>query len=167
MIEVIRQSLIGQYEAVLRMMHECVRSCPPQHFEGKIANDTFRQIAYHTLFWLDYYLGESEDAFVLRELNLRGGDERSPTLSPGLSQAETLEYALLCRRRIQESISTESEASLSGQAKFRRRKISRLEHHIYNIRHVAHHNGAMCAYLRRVDVGMDMKSLPWVGTGWE
>jgi hypothetical protein len=68
--------LIAQFEAALCMLDECVRRCPPEHFDGKIGNDTFRQVAYHTLFYADFYLSPGEAAFALRELHARGGDER-------------------------------------------------------------------------------------------
>ena len=75
MIEYLRQILTSQYEASLAMINQCVVACEPQHWEGKIANDSFRQIAYHTLFFTDLYLSPSEEKFVRRELHSRGGDE--------------------------------------------------------------------------------------------
>lgn len=38
------------------MMDHCIRACPEEHWEGRIANASFRWVAYHTLFWLDLYL---------------------------------------------------------------------------------------------------------------
>ena len=100
MIEYLRAILTGQFEASLCMLNQCVRKCPPEHWEGKIANDTFRQVAYHTLFFVDLYLSPGEETFELRELHHRGGDERSSTAaSAGLSRDETLSYVAICRQR--------------------------------------------------------------------
>jgi hypothetical protein len=167
MIEYVKQILTGQFEASLSMLNECVRMCPPQHWEGKIANDTFRQIAYHTLFYVDFYLSPDENAFIPRDLIHRGGDERSPALSPGLSKDDTLAYVAICRQKMIETLASESRESLEGPSGFSWRKISRGELYVYTIRHVQHHTGSMSACLRRTEGALpDMKALPWIATGW-
>lgn len=167
MIALVRRSLARQFEAALCTVQQCVAACPPEHWEGKIANDAFRQIAYHTLFYLDFYLTRDEGAFELHALQQRGGDERGPALSPGLNQADTLRYVALCREKIAAALAAETEATLQGPSGFSWLKFSRLEAHIYNIRHVQHHAGQMCAYLRRVVAALaDPKTLRWVGSGW-
>ncbi len=167
MIEYVKKILAGQFEAALCMMNECVQKCPPEHWEGKIANDTFRQIAYHTLFYVDMYLSPNEEAFQLRDLHQRGGDERQPTLSPGLTQDETLSYLAICRQKVSEALASETRESLEGPSGFSWRRFSRGELHIYNIRHVQHHTGQMSAYVRRIEGALpDLRALPWVATGW-
>jgi hypothetical protein len=68
MIEYLNTILIGQFEAALCMLSECIQKCPQDHWEGKIANDSFRQVAYHTLFFVDLYSGLSRDAMLPRIL---------------------------------------------------------------------------------------------------
>jgi hypothetical protein len=166
MTDLLKTILRGQYEASLLMLQRCVRECPDDHWEGKIANDSFRQIAYHTLFYTDLYLEPSEHAFTLRDLNHRGGDERGPTLSAGLSKDDTLSYAEVCLKKVPESLDRETPDSLQGPSGFSWRRISRAEMHIYNIRHIQHHTGQFSAYLRRVDPAIkgNLKALPWVGS---
>jgi uncharacterized damage-inducible protein DinB len=165
MVEYLKTVLTNQFEAALCMLDQCVKVCKPEHWEGKIANGTFRQVAYHTLFFVDLYLSKNADAFELRELHHRGGDERNPTLSAGLSQEETLEYIKICRNKAIDSLAAETRESLEGHSGFR--QFSRGELHVYNIRHIQHHSGQLSAYLRRVDLTLsDHKSLSWVGTGW-
>jgi hypothetical protein len=167
MLDFLATILTGQFEAALCMMNQCVQACQGQHWEGKIANDTFRQVAYHTLFFVDLYLSPDENAFELRDLNHRGGDERGPTLSAGLSRDETLNYLAICRQKMVETLAAETKQSLEGPSGFSWRKFSRGELHLYNIRHVQHHTGQLSAYLRRVDQALaDPKALRWVGTGW-
>jgi hypothetical protein len=167
MSEYLKQILTSQYEAALCMLNQCIASCPPEPWEGKIANDTFRQVAYHTLFFTDLYLSPSEEAFQLRDLHQRGGDERGPTLSQGLSQDETLSYVAICRRKAIETLAAETGEMLQGPSGFSYRRFSRGELHVYNIRHVQHHAGAMSAYLRRVAPALnEPKTLPWIGNGW-
>jgi len=103
-IEFIKQAMIGQFEAALAMLSHCADACPMEHWEGRIANNTFRQVAYHALFFADYYLSTSENAFELRDLHRRGGDERDPVVSLGLPKQETIAYAALCRQKVSDSI---------------------------------------------------------------
>jgi uncharacterized damage-inducible protein DinB len=167
MIDYIRQILAGQYGASLAMLKDCIAACAPEHWEGMIANGSFRYVAYHTLFFTDYYLSPNENAFELRDLHARGGDEREDQLSPGLSKEETLAYAVICREKVAPSLANETVESLQAPAGFGRRKFSRGELHIYNIRHIQHHTGQLSAYLRRVDPQrIEKDSLRWIGSGW-
>jgi len=167
MVELIKQALLGEYEASLCMVKLCVQCCKPEFWEGKIASDTFRQVSYHTLFFADLYLSTTEATFELRDLHQRGGDERGKTASPGLSVDETVAYAAICRQKAIDILAAETSESLQGWSGFSWRKCSRAELHIYNIRHIQHHVGAMSAYLRRVDDSLkDPKAVPWVGHGW-
>jgi uncharacterized damage-inducible protein DinB len=167
MIDYFKQVVLGQFEAALCMIHQCVQACREEHWEGKIANDTLRQVAYHTLFCAELYLSQGEDAFELREIHQRGGDESQPTPSIGLSREETLSYVAFCRQKVTEALARETAESLQGPSGFSWVPTSRGELYLYNLRHVQHHAGQMSAYLRRVDPALkDPKALPWVKTGW-
>jgi hypothetical protein len=165
MIDYFRQIIAGQYGAALAMLTDCIAACDPRHYDGVIATVSFRQVAYHVLFFTDYYLSPGEDAFQLRDLHARGGDEREDVVSPGLPKEETLAYAALCQAKVGEALSRETLDSLQAPCGFARRTISRGELHIYNIRHIQHHTAAMSAYLRRVDPErVKNDSLRWVGS---
>jgi hypothetical protein len=168
MIEYVRRILAGQFEASLCMLNQCVRACPPDHWEGKIANQTFRVLAYHTLFFTDLYLSPNEQVFTLRDLHLRGGDERLDTgPSPGLPRDETLGYVAICRQKAVETLASETREVLEGVSGFSWIPTSRGELHVYNIRHIQHHAGQLSAFLRRLgDASPDASALRWVRTGW-
>jgi hypothetical protein len=166
-IDYVKTVLSSQFEAALCMLKQCVETCQPKHWEGKIANGTFRQIAYHTIFFVDFYLSPGEDAFELRDLNDRGGDERKPVLSAGLSREEMLDYITICRQKAIETLQAETRESLEGPSGFSHYPISRGELHLINIRHIQHHTGQLSAYLRKIDASLqDSKNLRWVGSGW-
>jgi hypothetical protein len=168
MSEYLRWILSSQFEAALCMLSQCIGACRAEHWEGKIASDTFRQVAYHTLFFVDLYLSPSEESFELRDLHLRGGDERtSTTASAGLTRDETLAYVAICRQKAVETLARETQESLEGPSGFSYRRCTRGELHLYNLRHIQHHTGQLSAYLRRVDADLaNSKALPWVGSGW-
>ncbi len=84
MMQYVKTILTGQFEAALCMLNDCLLRCPPEHWEGKIANDSFRQIAYHTLFFVDLYMSPTEEAFALRDFpqnNLRHVQHHTGQLS--------------------------------------------------------------------------------------
>lgn len=167
MLEFIKQILTGQFEASLAMLGECVRVCPAEHWDGKIASVTFQQVAYHTLFFADLYLTSNEAGFQLREIHYVGGDERNPFPSVGLPREELLEYTSICRQKAIESLAAETSESLRGPSGFSWYPIPRGELHVVNIRHIQHHTGQLSAYLRRVvPTFQDRKVLPWVAAGW-
>ena len=164
MIEYVRTSLTGQFEASLCMLNDCIAKCPPQHWEDRIANDTFRQVAYHTVFYVDLYLSPSDAAFCLRALHQRGGDERTiDTPSTGLTKDETLDYLTVCRHKALETLALETPESLRRESGFSWLPFSRGELHLYNIRHVQHHTGQLSVFLRRI-VKDDERW--WIRTGW-
>jgi len=162
-----QQCVTSQFEAALCMLKEAVEQCPPEHWDGRLAQLTFRQVAYHTLFFVDFYLSPGEQDFALRELHLRGGDEREPGTCPGLSQEETLAYLAICREKLLATLAAETRESLQGPSGFSRRQIPRGELHLYNLRHVQHHTGQLGAHLRRVDERFrNREALCWIGQGW-
>jgi uncharacterized damage-inducible protein DinB len=161
MTELYKEIVLAQFEAALAMFRQCVERCPAEHWEEKIANGTFRQTAYHTLFFVDFYLSKSDDAFQRRDIHERGGDELQPRVCTGLSQAETLGYVSFCHKKLRAEVSDETEASLAGPSGISFRKCTRADLHLYNLRHVQHHTGAMSAFLRKLGVELD-----WISRGW-
>src|SRR5437870_9416573 len=113
----LNQILTNQFGAALAMLNQCIAACPEQHWDGKIASATFRQTAYHTLFFVDLYLSRESD-FTLRDLHHRGGDERGPTLSAGLSKDETLAYLNICRQKMLSTLAAETSVILQGASGF-------------------------------------------------
>src|SRR5919108_4187638 len=100
MIDYLKTLLTGQFEASLCMLNSCVRECPQEHWENKIANATFRQVAYHTLFYADLYLSPSLEAFEATDLHRRGGLRPARAMDcVGLTKDDTLAYLAVCRRK--------------------------------------------------------------------
>jgi uncharacterized damage-inducible protein DinB len=168
MIEYVRQIFTTQYEAALCMLNQCIAACPPEHWEGKIASGTFRWVAYHTMFFTDLYLSPTAEAFQLRDLHERGGDERRDEMSAGLDRAEALAYVNICRQKMLATLAAETPESLAGPSGFSWYQVTRGELHLINIRHLQHHTGQLSAFLRRVDESSqdDPKTLRWIGSGW-
>jgi len=167
MTDLLKQILITQLEASLCMLNECIQKCPPGHWDSKIANYTFWQVAYHTLCYVDVYLCKSDDLWQpdigptgLHPLGRTELEAEYP--SRRFDQAELHKYAAACHRKILDSVAAETAESLAGASGFPRHPFSRAELHIYNIRHIQHHTGQLSAFLRRVETPTG-----WVKTGWK
>jgi hypothetical protein len=166
MIEHVKRMLAGQFEAALCMMNDCLAKCPSDQWDGRVAKYPFWQVAYHTLCFADLYLTESEAAFALRgDLHPAGWSEFHDEFpSRRFDERELAAYLAICRQKAVETIAAETAESLGRPTGFHWLRFSRLELHVYNIRHIQHHAGQMSAFLRRVDGAIDPR---WVGTGWK
>ena len=163
MIDYIRQSLLGQFESALAMHHECISLCPAVQWDQPIANYPFWVVAYHTLCYADLFMTPGgEKAFSPRPIHPKGWYEYEAEFpSRRFEQAELVEYAIVCRDKARTVLPSETEASLSGPSGFARQPFSRLELHLYNLRHIMHHTGQLSAFLRKANV-----DTRWVKTGW-
>jgi hypothetical protein len=166
----ITTALLGQYEAALTMLKETIDSCPAEHWEANVANVPARIVAFHTLYCTDTYLSRSEAAFESHPFVMEGrgvpfGQPLPPGELPrGLSQPRTLEYIDFCIAKARTALAGESEADLAGDNGFGR-SYSRAEMHIYNIRHIQHHAGALAAHIRRLVPAFPKDRLGWIGSG--
>jgi hypothetical protein len=170
MIELIKQTFLGQYEATLAMLKLRVEACPDEYWQIKVGDGRIQQDTYHVLFWTNYYLLEDVSAYIPSEYNERGGDEREPVLCQGLTRADTLAFIEYTHENIIRSLGKETEATLQSAAFpsiFRRKSLTRLELHLYNIRHLQHHMAQMSLVVRKLSDANELGlTLPWVGTGW-
>ncbi|QDV48680.1 DinB family protein [Gimesia fumaroli] len=163
MLEYIKTSITGQFEAALSMLNECIQSCPPDRWENRIANMEFGHVAYHTLCYVDLYLSPDNDSFQLREFHNEFNENWfKPKTNHPITQALVSDYLQACLQKMRETIAAENEASLKQSAGFYwLSQLTRGELHIYNLRHVQHHAGQLSAYLRRINV-----DTRWNSTGW-
>jgi hypothetical protein len=161
MSELLKSAILGQFQAALSMLDDCIRACPAEHWDGLIAKYPFWMVAYHTLCFADLYLTRTEADFKPGPMHPRGMDELEEEYpSRRFTKEEILGYVAACRDKLDKTIASESAKSLAGHSGHPRRKLSRAELHIYNLRHVQHHAGQLGAFLRRV--GVDTS---WVGSG--
>jgi uncharacterized damage-inducible protein DinB len=167
MEDLFRKAVLGQFEAAMAMLKQCMDNCPAALWESTVAEMTVRQIAYHTLFFVDVYLSPGEQTFTLRPLHEVGGDETQPVICPGLDQSATIDYLQICLEKLRTTLASETEETLQGESGFSRLRFSRAELHLYNLRHVQHHTGQISAHLRRLDENSrGREALRWIGTGW-
>jgi hypothetical protein len=170
MHQLINQMLLGQYEAALSMLKDAIASCPAEHWEKKVANNPARFVAFHSLYWTDIYLSKSERAFESHEFVIEGRGfpfgQPLPTgeLPRGLTQPRAIAYADFCIAKARAELTNQSQADLAGDSGFGR-PFSRAEMHIYNIRHIQHHTGALAAHVRRLTPEFPETGMDWIDSG--
>lgn len=169
MIDVFKALIVSQFEASLCTLGHAVAYCPTTMWNERIARFPFCQVAFHTLFFTDYYLGPNAESFQRQPFHLA-----NPTLFGDYEQLQDREpvelydklqirtYLNVCRSKVAEVLAAETEESLSGRADFIRRNFSRAELHVYNIRHIQHHAAQLILRLR---LNTDVDT-PWIGAGW-
>jgi hypothetical protein len=170
MIDVYKSALLGQFHAALAMLESAVRQCPDEHWHGIVGTQPFSHVAYHTLFYTDFYLTQNEASyrrppFHREEYQFFGGtklpSEEEPIADFPFPREVVLEYVDYCHRKANEVIAAETAESLAGPPGFEWYKIPRAEFLLNEVRHIQHHTAQLGLYLRRV-AGLEFR---WVQTG--
>jgi hypothetical protein len=154
----IRSSIAGQYGAVLRILENCVQSASPDAWLAPVGKFPFWHVAYHALFVTDLYLSPDEKAFKpppfhKEDYNLLGpapwAPQKKVVADQPYDQATLAAYVRACRAKAKSAVEGETDAVLAGPSGFHWLPFTRLELHLYNIRHAQHHAGQLGAALRR------------------
>ncbi len=59
-----RAVLWGQFGAAIDMLENAIRSCPEELWGDRARQPEFWYFAYHTLFFLDFYLDDAAEGFA-------------------------------------------------------------------------------------------------------
>lgn len=169
MLEVYKTLCLNQFEAAFCMLHACIERCSETAWNLPVANHPICRAGFHALFFADFYL-ETDEAYFREQPFHRANPEffrdyeeleDRPAVQfydkPSIQQ-----YLDHCREKARRVISAETTQSLAGPSGFARRKVTRAELHVYNMRHVQHHVAQLSLRLR-LDENAEV---PWVGSGW-
>jgi hypothetical protein len=171
MQDTLTELLAHQYEASLCMLHLAVIRCPESSWHQPVASWKFCQAAFHVVFFADVYLQPSDDVDALKRQPFHIENTAAFRDYEELEDREqvllyekpfVLSYLQNVRVKAQETLVRESAEIFAGPSGFRRRKCSRAELHVYNIRHIQHHAAQLILRLR-LDAEVD---IPWVGHAW-
>ncbi|MEJ7643885.1 MAG: DinB family protein [Chryseolinea sp.] len=154
MIEILKQSLWKQFGASIDMLKNAIALWPEERWDSK---PKFFYIAYHTLFFLDYYLtipvkGFSPRlAFTLTEpQNIPDGALDDLVPSRIYSKGELLSYLQSSREKCHTLIAGLTEERLNERwiEEHGNRDYALIELLFYNMRHVQHHAAQLNMLLR-------------------
>ncbi|MBC7817767.1 MAG: DinB family protein [Planctomycetaceae bacterium] len=169
MLNTFKELIANQFEAAFCMLKTCIDRCPDAAWNAPVANLKFCQVAFHTLFFADFYLGQNADALRRQSFHrdhqpfFRDYEELENRVQVLLYDKPSIKtYLEHCRKKAAEVIAAETAESLAGPSGFERRTFSRAELHVLNIRHIQHHTAQLSLRLR-IDSQQD---IPWTGSGW-
>jgi uncharacterized damage-inducible protein DinB len=145
-----------QFGAAIDMLENAINACPDRVWAdvskpqgSSISGVGFWYVAYHTLFWFDFYLSESKEGFVppapftLSEFQPEQLPERA------YSKDELRAYLAHGRSKCLEKIGTLTDEDANRLHRFPWGEVSGLELLFYNMRHVQHHAAQLNLMLRQ------------------
>jgi len=147
-----------QFGAAIDMLENAMRACPDELWSDPTKPPVFISksvpgfwyVAYHTLFFLDYYLSESERGFAppapftLDELDPAGLLPERP-----YSKDELLTYLEHCRKKCRAAVEALTDDAARKRCGFERPDLPVAELLLYNMRHVQHHAAQLNLILRQ------------------
>lgn len=159
----------NQLEASLCTLNACIDKCPESGWNAPVANLLYCQVAFHALFFSDYYLGSDPESLKQQEFHRKNPDffrdyeELEWRKQQLLYERDAIkDYLVHCRKKAIEVLAKETVESLNARCGFPPREFSRAELYINNIRHIQHHAAQLSLRLR-IDEELDT---PWFSSGW-
>jgi hypothetical protein len=148
-----------QFGAAIDMLENAMRACPdalwsdgspnpPQWVKNDVVG--FWYVAFHTLFFTDFYLSGRPEGFAppapftLDELDPAGLLPERP-----YTKAELLGYLDYCRKKFRATINAMTEQNARQLTGFQRLNVTAAELLLYNMRHVQHHAAQLNLILRQ------------------
>ena len=170
MINLLKESLWGQFGASMDMLRDAITMCPDSYFAS---NRKFFYIAYHTLVFLDYYMTNPPDdfssplPFTISEPADIPEDAIDDVIPDSMySKDDLLGYLRASRDKAHQLISGLTDEKISQRWKEDGDDLSppvmdysMLEILLYNMRHVQHHVAQLNMLLRQ---GIDAAP-GWIG----
>lgn len=136
-----------QFGAAIDMLENAIQSCDEETW---YANDTFWYPAYHTLFYLDYYLSAEPDTFAPPSpFGFSEFDPKGILPERVYTKPELLQYVAYNRNKLAHVVLGFDDEYATKRFKNDYRDYSLLEMQFYNLRHVQHHVGQLNLLLRQ------------------
>lgn len=139
-----------QLGAAIDMLERAMNACPEEVWGDRRKQPEYWYIAYHTLFFLDFYFSEMAEGFTppapfgLEELDPAG------VMPPGVySKAELMTYLAHCRAKCRAAVRELTVEKSDRSCGSLRPGLTFGELYLYVMRHVQHHTGQLNLLLRQ------------------
>lgn len=144
-----------QFGAAIDMLDNSLRACPDEFWQERLYEERsvqpqfaeFWYVAYHTLFWLDFYLSDSAESFAppapftLSELEAGLLPERVYT------KAELQNYLEKGRNKCRAKLEALADPLIPQRSRPDSPEMSVAELLLYNMRHVQEHAAQLSLFL--------------------
>ena len=155
-ISLLKIILWQQFGAAIDMLENAISACPEKLWDTPVR---FWYTAYHTIFFLDYYLCETPDNFIPpAPFSLSEFDANKSMPERNYTQQELLVYLHFCRQQCKNKIASLTEEKALDRWINSKRDYSNIEILLYNMRHVQHHTAQLNLVLRQ----SGFTAPPWI-----
>jgi hypothetical protein len=146
---VIRGMLARQFGATAQMLQEAITSCPERLWTTGSGGTEFLRLAYHTIFFLDFYLHRREADFSPPPCHREDAwDLEAKPAGEPYSKTTLLEYLYQVRKRAQAILADLAEDDLTAPSPVPWYTIQRGEFLLNSLRHAQHHVGQLNLILK-------------------
>jgi hypothetical protein len=144
-----KKELEEQYISALKMLDNVITLCPEKLWDDAVNyENTYWRIVYHTLFYTALYLAENVDSFTRWENHLpnynrlgKVNDDDEPiVITTSYSKVELGDYLQSIYAGLTNNF---DEHNFSNPSNFEWLPMTKLELHLYNLRHLQHHIGQL------------------------
>jgi len=139
-----------QFGASIDMLENAILACPEALWRDRTQRPEFWYVAFHTLFFLDLYLSDSDKGFTPpAPFTLDEMDERGLLPDRVYTKAELQTYLEHGRVKCRTTIAAMTEEKSIRRCGFDWLDLSVAEMLLYNMRHIQHHAGQLNLILRQ------------------
>ena len=174
-VEMMRPVLKSQYHAALAMLRDAIERCPDRLWATGDYRNPFWRIAYHVLYYTDFYLQPNADSFRPWEKHQTGiqfmDDLERPANRASIGELphrpsrtgepykkdEVLAYWSICDSSIDRAVDALDLAA--PDCGFFWYKVTKLEHQLISLRHLQHHTAQLADRVRATT----NTGIAWVG----
>jgi uncharacterized damage-inducible protein DinB len=145
-----REALWHQFGAAADMLENAIVACPDALWGDRSKQPEYWYIAYHTLFFLDYYLSDTADGFhPPAPFGLEELDPAGVLPERVFTKDELLEYLRHGREKCRALIESLTDETAGEIRRFNNKDWTVLEWLVVTIRHVQHHTAQLNLILRQ------------------
>jgi len=159
----------NQFGAALRALKYCVDTCPDDEWQQAHGDYPFSQVVFHALFYTDFYLSDTLEGFKAQPFHQRNSalfkdyEELSDNAPVNLySKQQCRSYLRHCEETCALVFSVKIDDDLAERPLLRPELGTRLELHLYSLRHIQHHAAQLGLRLQL----LTGKEMPWFWSGW-
>jgi hypothetical protein len=146
----INKYVLAQFCASIDMLENAIEFCPKETWNQNKGFSDFWYIAYHTLFFIDFYLTKSPEKFTpFRDFGITELDPEGILPDRVFTKDELKSYVEHCRNKCKITIKGLNENSLNTDYEFGTLKLNFFELVLYNMRHAQHHTAQLNLILRQ------------------
>lgn len=157
--KVLSDAINEQYGAAIGMLEQNLKSCPKEVWDDRTSGLPFWHVAYHAMWFLDWYLSDSKKA--RESFKSKFGEEHShfesldkvPEIT--LTCEQLLDYLSDIKEKAKKRFADLTSDGLIQPSVFEWHGNSVLSSLIYNLRHVMLHIGALNLRLHRSGVKLE------------